>query len=190
MRDNVLHGCLDIWIDEVVPCLKDTETDEICETVVFRIESRAYLKLFQRANGWHINWNELNDDIEVYALATKKDNEIQGLIAIRDDIESNAVFMHWACTAPQNNHHEFGKQKYSGVGAHLFAIAADKSIQWGHDGACHGFAANRELLEHYVEKFGAEPLCLLHEYQIFINEIQARNLLGVYDYEWNNTEIS
>ena len=29
------QGCLDIWIDEIVPCLRDTESGEIKETVVF-----------------------------------------------------------------------------------------------------------------------------------------------------------
>ena len=28
------QGCINIWIDEVVPCLKDTETGEIKETDV------------------------------------------------------------------------------------------------------------------------------------------------------------
>ncbi len=38
------QGCIDIWIDEIVPCLKDTVTGDIKETVVFKIESRTYLK--------------------------------------------------------------------------------------------------------------------------------------------------
>ena len=42
------QGCIDIWIDEIVPCLKDVETGEIKETVVFKIESRAYLKNFKK----------------------------------------------------------------------------------------------------------------------------------------------
>ena len=144
---DILEGCIDIWIDEIVPCLRDTETGETKETVVFKIESRKYLKQFQKNNGWHINWNEIPKDVEIYALALKDTNEIQGLIGIRDDISANAVYLHWACTAPHNNKHEYGKQKYIGVGGHLFAIAADKSIQWEHDGAMHGFAANKDLLE-------------------------------------------
>ena len=28
------QGCIDIWIDEIVPCLKDTVTGDIKETVV------------------------------------------------------------------------------------------------------------------------------------------------------------
>lgn len=66
------QGCINIWIDEIVPCLKNTKTGEIKETVVFKIQSRAYLKEFQKSNGWHINWNELPRNVDVYALALKK----------------------------------------------------------------------------------------------------------------------
>ena len=66
--DNIQQGCIDIWIDEIVPCLKDTDTGAIEETVVFKIESRAYLKKFQKDNGWHINWNLIPKNVEVYAL--------------------------------------------------------------------------------------------------------------------------
>ena len=48
---SIEQGCIDIWIDEIVPCLKDTETGDIKETVVFKIQSRAYLKKFQKSNG-------------------------------------------------------------------------------------------------------------------------------------------
>ena len=112
----------------VCPKMK-LKTGEIKETVVFKIESRKYLKNFQKSNGWHINWNEIPKNVEVYALALKDDNTIQGLVGIRKDIDSHAAYLHWACTAPHNNLHEFGNQKYVGVGGHLFAIAADKSIE-------------------------------------------------------------
>ncbi len=181
------QGCIDIWIDEIVPCLKDTVTGDIKETVVFKIESRTYLKKFQKANGWHINWNEIPENVEVYALALKDDNTIQGLVGVRNDKDSHAAYLHWACTAPHNNKHEFGNQKFVGVGGHLFAIAADKSIEWGYEGAIHGFAANEELLRHYMDVFHAEYLGMLHQYQFFIDEEQAKNLLEVYRYEWNET---
>ncbi len=179
------QGCINIWIDEIVPCLKDTVTGEMKETVVFKIESRSYLKQYTEQNGWQINWIELPADVEVYELALKDTKEIQGLVAVKNDVNSRAAFLHCACTAPQNNKHDFGKQKYSGVGGHLFAIAADKSVQWGYEGAMHGFALNKELLEHYMEKFNAEFLGMLHDYQFFINEINAKKLLEVYNYEWN-----
>lgn len=179
------QGCINIWIDEIVPCLKDTVTGEMKETVVFKIESRSYLKQYTEQNGWQINWIELPADVEIYELALKDTKEIQGLVAVKNDVNSRAAFLHWACTAPHNNKHDFGKQKYSGVGGHLFAIAADKSIQWGYEGAMHGFALNKELLEHYMETFNAEFLGMLHDYQFFINENDAKKLLEVYNYEWN-----
>lgn len=33
---RIEQGCIDIWVDEIVPCLKDNETGEIKETVVLR----------------------------------------------------------------------------------------------------------------------------------------------------------
>ena len=117
--------------------------------------------------------------------SNKDDNTIQGLVGIRNDKDSHAVYLHWACTAPHNNIHEYGVQKYIGVGGHLFAIAADKSIEWGYEGAIHGFAANEDLLKHYMNVFHAEYLGMLHQYQFFIDEEQAKKLLEVYHYEWN-----
>ena len=182
---NLSQGCLDIWIDDLVPCLRDTETGKLKETVVFRIQSRSFLKQFNRKNGWHINWFDIPKDTEVYALALRETNEIQGLIALKNDREAEAVFMHWACTAPWNNKHEFGKQKYQGVGGHLFAIAADKSVEWGYDGAAYGYAANMQLVEHYSEMFHAEHVPIRHPYQIILGPYYARKLLEVYTYEWN-----
>ena len=52
MRSYEKIGGVGIWLDEIVPCLKDTETGEIKETVVFKIESRSFLKKFHEKNGW------------------------------------------------------------------------------------------------------------------------------------------
>ena len=189
MVDNILEmGCLDIWIDEIVPCLRDTETGELKDTVVFRVESRAYLKKFNKINGWHINWNEVPRDVEVYALAIHDTNEIQGLVGINNDTVAQAAYIHWACTAPHNNKHEFGNQRYEGVGGHLFAIAVDKSMQWGYEGIVHGFAASQKLVDHYVDAFKAFHLGRLHQYQIVIFPEEAKKLLEVYTYEWNGKE--
>ena len=183
--DKVKIGCIDILIDEIVPCLKNMATGELKETVVFKIQSRAYLKKFRIDNGWHINWNEIPDDVEVYALAIKDDNEVQGLVAVRNDRKSNAAYLHWVCVAPHNNELDCGTKKYSGVGGHLFAVAVDKSLEWGYAGAVHGFAANEDLLKHYIKMFVAEYLGMLHQYQFFIGEEEAQKLLEVYHYEWN-----
>ena len=104
----IKQGCINIWIDEIVPCLKNLKTGTLEETVVFKIESRSYLKQFQKKNGWNINWSELPKEVEVYALALKSDNSIQGLVGIRNDKNAHAAYLHWACSAPHNNIHEHG----------------------------------------------------------------------------------
>ena len=73
------------------------------------------------------------------------------------------------------------------MGGHLFVIACEKSIEWGFCGAVRGFAANRKLFEHYVSKLMAEPLCMLHQYQFFIDEHSVLQLREVYHYEGRNT---
>ena len=81
--------------------------------------------------------------------------------------------------------YEYGTQKYIGVGGHLFAIAIDKSIKWGYEGAVYGYAADEKLLFHYIETFNAEYLGILHKYQFIIDEKNAQKILEVYNYEWN-----
>lgn len=44
-----------------------------------------------------INWNEIQKNVEVYALALKDDNTIQGLVGVKNDKDSHAVYLHWAC---------------------------------------------------------------------------------------------
>lgn len=58
-------GGVDIWLDEIVPCLKDTQTGEIKETVVFKIESRSFLKKFMEKDGFVLNKEFLNHYIVV-----------------------------------------------------------------------------------------------------------------------------
>ena len=185
MNTALNTGYVNIWLDEIVPCLKDTETGEIKETVVFKIESRSFLRKFREKDGWGINWIDVPGDVEVYALALKENNEIQGLVGVKNDADIKAAYLHWGCTAPHNNKFAFGKQKYSGVGGHLFAIAVDKSMQWGYEGFLHGFALNKELLNHYIEVLGASYLGAQHPYQFMVNNVVAQKLLEVYTYEWN-----
>jgi len=185
MNPLLQQGCVDILIDEIVPCLKKVETGEVKSTVVFKIESRSYLRSFTEANGWHIDWFDVPKDVEVYALALKDTNEIQGLVGVRNDKNAHAAYLHWACTAPHNNKHDFGRCDYIGVGGHLFAIAADKSVEWGYGGLLFGFAANEELLIHYMDKFHAEHIGIAHQFHFVIFEDEARSLLEVYNYEWN-----
>ena len=52
-----------------------------------------------------------------------------------------------------------------------------------------GFAANEDLLKHYVEKLNAEVIAMLHPYQFAVDEINARKIMEVYDYVWTDEEV-
>ncbi|UTC55299.1 hypothetical protein [Treponema sp. OMZ 906] len=79
--------------------------------------------------------------------------------------------------------------RYQGVGGYLFAIAAKKSIDFGFDGMMYGFTANKILLDHYVEKFNAEFIGILHPFQFAIDEENAKNIMEVYTYDWANEKL-
>jgi len=66
-----------------------------------------------------------------------------------------------------------------------FAIAVDKSVQWGYDGVIFGFALNKELLNHYIGVFGCSHIGALHPYHFILGPIAAKKLLETYTYEWN-----
>ena len=113
------------------------------------------------------------------------------MIALRPDDNMQAVFATWMVAAPFNNplYVQTEGKRYKGVGGHLFAIAAQKSVEYGYGGAIAGFAANKELMLHYQKMFNAIPICMLHPYQIFIPEDSAQKIQEVYDYDWTEDII-
>lgn len=76
----------------------------------------------------------------------------------------------------------------TGVGGHLLAIASDRSMEYGYGGAMSGFAADQKRMEHFVTRYGAEPICQLHPFQIFFDEESAQRIREVYTYEWADDE--
>ena len=180
---------INVWIDEITPCLKDNRTGDFVETEVIRIKRESFLNKFNERNGWYTDWAALLQEHEIYALVVKGTVDFQGLVALSCNDAFQAVYIAWMCTAPHNNPAICEKAKYTGVGGHLFAIAADKSVEYGFDGVLTGFAANQDLVSHYAERFGAELIGILHPYQIVIYEDAAEKIRGVYDYEWTDEEI-
>ena len=100
--------------------------------------------------------------------------DIQGLIALTDDSQSNAVYINWACTSPENNVWRNGSKLYEGVGGHLFAIAINVSEQRGHGGCVHAIAI---------------VIGIMHPYHFVIEEENARKIKEVYKYEWSDEEL-
>lgn len=180
---------INVMIDEFTPCLKDARTGELVQTEVIRVKRKSFLKKYNKKNGWYTNWEKLADENEIYALVVEGSVDIQGLVAVAKNDDMKAVYISWMCTSPENNKLITDEVRYFGVGGHLFAIAAQKSIEYGYDGYMYGFAANQELLEHYVEVFNGEIIAVLHPYQFAIDEEGAKTIMEVYDYVWTDEEV-
>lgn len=176
------NGIINIEFDEFVPCLKDAETGEIFQTEVRELTKSEYSR-FKEADGWNIDWSDIPDGEQVLGVYLKNDTEPQGLIAIRKD--KGGVYLSYASTAPINNKLlNNGKQKFIGVGGHLFASAIEESVKAGNETGCiYGYAANQEVLNHYIENFGAVHLPITHEYQFIIDGEAAEQILSKYNFE-------
>ena len=177
-----------VEIDGFTPCLIDNNTGDIVETEVIRIRRKSFLQKYNKSTGWYTSWAKQLAENEVYALVLKGTVDIQGLVSVRNDSEMNATFISWMVAAPQNNP-LLGDKKYVGVGGHLFAIAASKSEEFGYECEMMGFAANSKLEQHYIEVFGAEPIEILHPYQIVISSEKGRTIMEEYTYEYTDEEI-
>ena len=165
---------MELKIDKFTPCLEDAKTGEILPTVYASV-TRAELK---NLKGWEFDWMHLDfDEDEIYKLTLKGDTIIQGLIAIRNFPRDRAMYVHAAESAPHNR----GKnKKYGGVGGHLFAVAAKRSVEEGNQGYLFLDAKNMELVSHYEKKLGATLLGMPHPYRMEIIEPRALALLDEY----------
>lgn len=177
-------------IDELTPCLKEVSTGEIYDTEVVQIKRKSFLSKFNKKTGWYVNWGKFPEGTEVYALVLKGTMDIQGLVAIQYDQDSQAVCVLWGCTSPENNIWQYGKKRFAGVGGHLFSIASDLSVKAGFDGFVIADAMDKELYEYYIREFGAMPLPPIHNpYRFMISDTMSNRLREVYTYEWTNEEI-
>ena len=93
---------MDIDVDEFVPCLKNSKTGEIVDTVAEKVDKKS-LKGYNIKNGWYIDWNKVPDDVEVHALKVKGSERIEGLVGLRKDNNAQAMYIHWGVAAPDNN---------------------------------------------------------------------------------------
>ena len=168
---------MDITIDKFTPCLEETATGQLVPTI-YKKASKAEL---ESLSGWNFNW--LADDLEsaeIYKLGAVGDDTAQGLVAVTDFPRDMAVYVNIAESAP----HNLGQgRKYSGVGGHLFAIAAQISWDKGYGGFLFLDAKNSELVEHYKRTLGAVLLGRPHPYRMFVDEKHAIELLNTYTFE-------
>jgi hypothetical protein len=177
-------------IDEITPCLKENATGEIYETEVVRIKRKSVLKKYNQKSGWHVNWASFSEETEIYALVLEGTYDIQGMLAIQEDEEAQAIYIAWACTAPHNNIWEYGTQKFSGVGGHLLALASDISVKRGYDGFVYGEAIDEELFDYYCAEFNASYLPPINNpYRFMLSDAATKHLREVYNYGWTDDVI-
>lgn len=168
---------MNLLIDKFTPCLEDTKTGDFVPTIF----EKASKKELSALKGWKFNW--LDDELsgaEIYKLHLTGDDTIQGLVAVTDFKRDMAVYVNIAESAP----HNLGKEKqFNGVGGHLFAIAAQVSVEKGYGGFVFMDAKNSELVKHYSQTLGAVLLGRPHPYRMLIDEETAAKLLDIYNFE-------
>lgn len=165
---------MDIIIDTFTPCLIDTASKALVETH-FKKATRDELP---KGRGWLFHWaDESLRQAEIFLLMVDKEPEIQGVVALTDYPRDRAIYVNLAESAPHNR----GKSaRYQGVGGHLFAIAAKRSLDAGYGGFLFFDAKNEELVEHYEKTLGAKLLGMPHKYRMVVEEKEAQQLIEIY----------
>ncbi|WP_288867929.1 minor capsid protein [uncultured Parvimonas sp.] len=137
---------INIGIDGLTPCLVETKTEKVVDTVI----STANVKDLKLEN-WNFDWQKEINFGKVFKLTLENDEEIQGLLSLIDDTDSNAIYVRLVESAP----HNLGiNRKYDGVGGHLFAEACKQAIEKGFDAIY--FDAKTNLIKHYENTLGAK----------------------------------
>ena len=166
---------INIIIDELTPCLKDSKTGEFLNTDFSAIKiSKAKARSMMK-DGWKFDWSKpFQEGFEVFQLNIKDSKAVEGLISLKN--EDGFTFIGIVESAPSN----FGTNgKYTGVGGHLFAIACQHSFKNGNDGYV-AFDAKTDLVDYYKEMFNAKNIT---EQRMYLDTDAALKLLEIYTLE-------
>ena len=160
----------DIAIDEMTPCLMRRSDGATIDTTIKTITPRnTDLTYFS------FDWDAAQKEgYTILALTANGDPRVQGLIAIMDKANEQAVFVGLVESAAFNIG---GDGEFSGVGAHLFAEAAKRSMDLGYNGFV-AFDSKTALVEHYKRTLGAVQVG--SSQRMTINEIAAKRLIERY----------
>ena len=152
MNDIRLNGqgnndIMKVEIDKVTSCLEEVKTGKIVATQYNKIDINEAFAKQLKTEKWKFDWS--NTKGEVYQLTLTGNRLIQGLVSLVD--KGGYIYVELVESAPKN----VGKNKiFDGVGAHLFAIAAEKSFCAGYEGYV-ALKPKTALVEHYKSKLGA-----------------------------------
>ncbi len=153
LKDEVENGIINMKIDELTPCLRDSKTGELVNTQFSSIKITPNVAQKLRDSGWNFNWGDSTlASSSIYQLNLENDNVIQGLIALEK--ADGFVYAKLAESNPRN----IGVSGlYKGVGGLLFAIACEKNVKYGFGGVVC-FDSKTKLVSYYNKAFGAISL--------------------------------
>ena len=127
-----------------------------------------------KQNGWKFDWSiPQKNGYDVYELFIENDNQVQGRIALKHFKKDSFTHVYIVEAAPFNLGHT---GKYSGVGAHLFAIACHLSWNVGNDGYVQ-FTAKTDLVKHYIKALNAKSI---DKNNLYIDTYAAIDLINKY----------
>ena len=90
------------------------QAGEIVETEIIRVKRKSFLSKYNKNTDWYVSWADLLDENEIYALVVKGSVSIQGLVAVRPDVDMRAAFVTWMVAAPWNNPQISPNKRYNG----------------------------------------------------------------------------
>lgn len=175
------HYDIDIEIDEITPCLKDSTNNTYIDThyEIIKPISEKDAMLMKKYEKWRFNWSDKDlCDCTIYALYVEDSGLTQGLIACREYKGRGNVDGYIEVALAEANPKNVGKTgRYKGVGAHLFSIASRLSFDLGYEGYVT-FVSKSDLVEHYIEALHAE---VLFDRNMQLNPDASKFLISVYD---------
>ncbi|MCQ2049819.1 MAG: hypothetical protein MJZ22_02300 [Candidatus Saccharibacteria bacterium] len=145
---------VDVPIDAITDCLTETSTGKIYPTEYHQITKRITPKISKNLilAGWRFDWSvPQRNGFMVIKLSLKDSIEPQGMIALAHYPDMKFTQIDLVESAPFN---VGAKGRFSGVGAHLFAIACKLSMENGNEGFVR-FTAKTNLVDHYAKTLGA-----------------------------------
>ena len=140
-------GKIDLEIDELTDCLKDTKTGNLVDTEVKTLPRNSIKGL---TKDWAFDWPKVDKDDMLRGVYVKDDKTLQGLAAIKDLPAEHAMYVSLVESNPINRG---ANKRYSGVGGHLFAEACKQAKDKGYDYIY--FDAKTKLISHYEKELGA-----------------------------------
>ncbi len=180
---------LTVYIDELTPCLIDNRTGEIIETESIQIKRKSFLSKYNKRTGWFTNWAKELDQNIVRALVIKGTMDIRGLVSLRYNEEVGMTYVSWMCANPDSIPTKNKEKRYNGTGGHLFAIALDEAEKLSGHAEIYGFAANKDLFNHYANQYGADQVGMLHPYHIALYDEAAYRIREEYSYDRTEEEL-